>query len=62
MHALILTVQTLAGAYQVEAGHYPDFDECKKAETRHIAMVVAGGDVLKVIGDCRELYPELREI
>ena len=61
MHTLVLIVQTFVGAYNIEVGHYPDFDACKKAEIRNIEMIERGG-VLKVEGDCRELYPELREL
>ena len=62
MHTLVLIIQTFTGAYNIEVGHYPDFDACKKAEIRNIEMIKLGGDVLKVEGDCRVLYPELREL
>ncbi len=61
MTTLILIAQTYIGAMAYEYGPYPDMDSCEKSALQHIQEIEAAGKVLKVISDCRVLYPELNQ-
>ncbi len=59
MTTLILIVQTLTGAMAYEYGPFPDATTCEKSAIRHIQEIESNGSVLKVVSDCRLIYPEL---
>ena len=61
MTTLIIIAQTYVGAMAYEFGPYPDVDSCEKSAIHHKQEIEAGGQVLKVISDCRVLYPELNQ-
>lgn len=62
MTTLILIAQTFFGATAYEYGPFPDLDSCEKSAVKHIERIEADGKILKVISDCRVLYPELTEL
>lgn len=59
MTTLILIAQTFFGATAYEFGPFPDVSTCEKSALKHIERIEADDKVLKVVSDCRILYPEL---
>lgn len=61
MTTLILILQTFTGALAYEYGPYPSVEICEEKSIEHIQALEASHNVLKIVSDCRLIYPELQE-